>query len=473
MSETLTIHNADDVSEVIEKGPRRRGRLRLIWALALGGVCFEAYSNAALSAGLGPLIEDFDLTASEVVLLTASAQVMSVIFSPVAGRLGDLLGRVPVMLIAKVVALAGAVAAAFAPSLAVIILGRVLAGVAFGLDLGVAMTYLSEFTPRKQRSRLNLWQGMWYASTTFNLAIALLVYNVGVHEEIWRWSLGSAGVLAIVIGVSQATFLYESPLWLASKNQIARAAKSVRKVYGVEIQGVNYDSHHDSAQTTSRAPLNDYIEIFRRPYLRRTLLAATCNAMQGMQYTAVGWYLPVISLALFGEDFESATTAALFFNAFGIIGGFSSVWFARRMGMRQAPRAGFAIVAVVLVVMGTTFGSLPLVVATLLPAVFIFAHSAGPGPSGVSLAPLAYPSELRGLGSSFAIFMGNLGAVAGLVAFPLVRAALGTGTAITVLAVIPVVGFIACAVVRWDPDKALTAPAEYRLPATQQEESIQ
>jgi hypothetical protein len=58
--------------------------------------------------------------------------------------------------------------------------------------------------------------------------------------------------------------------------------------------------------------------IFRGIYLPRTILAATVQIGQSIQYFAVGWYLPLISAALFGKDFLYAMIGTLVFNVFGI-----------------------------------------------------------------------------------------------------------------------------------------------------------
>src|SRR5690606_27744831 len=113
---------------------------------------------------------------------------------------------------------------------------------------------------------------------------------------------------------------------------------------------------------------------------------------QALQYFAVGWYLPIISLQMFGADFVFATLGTLVFNLFGIVGGFSAPAVGKRLGLRRASAIGFGVVFVILLAMGLTFDRLPLWAAFLLPSVFILAHSAGPGANGKSVSALSFRS---------------------------------------------------------------------------------
>ncbi|OEV25619.1 hypothetical protein AN219_25615, partial [Streptomyces nanshensis] len=67
----------------------------------------------------------------------------------------------PPLLAAKVFAVAGALLAAFSGDFTTVWLGRVLVGVAYGVDFAVAMALLAEYTPKASSGRLNLWQAVW------------------------------------------------------------------------------------------------------------------------------------------------------------------------------------------------------------------------------------------------------------------------------------------------------------------------
>jgi nitrate/nitrite transporter NarK len=183
------------------------------------------------------------------------------------------------------------------------------------------------------------------------------------------------------------------------------------------------------------------------------VLSTAISLTQAMQYFAVGWYLPVISLELFGKEFEKATLGAMAFNAVGIVGGCLSAYAGRRLGLRISSMMGYAVVFVALLVMGATFKQLPVGLAALLPVIFIFFHSAGPGPNGKSIAALSYRSDIRTLGTGVTGMLGSLGSVAGLYLFPQLQSGIGVGNSLMVLSVVPLVGLLVCLAIKWDPTR--------------------
>lgn len=452
MASTYAIGNEQDVADFIERGRPTGPRMRWIWILGLGGVFFEAYASAALGTGLGPLTDEMHLTPGQISILTGSSMFVSLVLGPVAGWLADRLGRVPMIVAAKVFALISALIAATATDVPVLIVGRAINGVAWALDFAVAFAYLAEFLAARHRSRLNRWQGIWYVATTCNLLLTVGIYELGVGQSIWRWSLGTSGAIAVLLGIGQATLLCESPRWLAGRGRLEKAARSLGLVYGVSV-GVRKDADAAPVGERRKASMAEFARLFRGPYRRRTILAGVTFCAQGLEYYAIGWFLPVISLQMFGQDFVAATLGSAVFNIFGIAGGFVSGALAARFTVRRTMLVGFALVAADLILLGTIFKGIPLWLAFTLPALFLLFHSGGPAPGGISLSAAAYPSELRALGSGVTNMAGSSGGVIGLFCFPLIMAGLGAGPTIIVMAIVPLIGMITSLLIRWDPEK--------------------
>ncbi|MFE7117523.1 MFS transporter [Streptomyces sp. NPDC057654] len=459
MAQRQSVNGVADVVALIDGLGKLTGRAQFIWYLVFGGLFLDAYSNAALSAGLAPMTEQMSLSSTQVSVLTATAPALAIIFNPVGGWLATRMGRVPPLLMAKVFALLGALLAGFAGDFTMVWIGRVLVGVAYGIDFAVAMALLAEYTPAKIRGRLNLWQAVWYIATTSNLALALVFYNFDVGADIWRWSVGSAGVVAAVLLVLQIFFLSESPSWLATKGRLEDAVRSLHKIFGISaVAGAPAAEGGEAAPAAPAIGMRQAGILFRGRYLPRTVLSSVISLAQAMQYFAVGWYLPLISLTIFGESFEKATIGSMVFNAFGIVAGIASAYFARRLGLRLSSAAGFAGVLIALVAMGLTFGKVPTAVAFILPVLFILCHAAGPGANGKSIAALSYRSEVRTLGTGVTGMVGSFGSVVGLYLFPQIKDALGLADTFLVIAVVPLAGLITCLVIKWDPTKAKVSP---------------
>ncbi|MFG7942411.1 MFS transporter [Streptomyces cacaoi] len=458
MAQRPSVKGVADIVALIDGMRTVTGRARITWYLAFGGLFLDAYANAALSAGLGPMTDQMHLSSTQISVLTATAPFLAILFNPVGGWLATRIGRVPPLLIAKVFAVAGALLAAFSGDFTTVWLGRVLVGVAYGVDFAVAMALLAEYTPKASSGRLNLWQAVWYCATTGNLVLALGFYQLDVGQDIWRWSLGSAGVIAAVLLVLQWLFLVESPAWLASKGRLEDAVRSLRRIYGIDAVAAPDAGAAGEHTAAPAVGLRDAGLLFKGAYLPRTVLSSVISLGQGLQYFAVGWYLPVISLTIFGESFEKATIGSMVFNAVGIVGGLASAWCGRRMGLRLSSAWGFGGVCVALVLMGLTFGKAPLVVAFCLPVLFILCHSAGPGANGKSIAALSYSSDVRALGTGVTGMVGSFGSVIGLYVFPQIKDALGLAHTFLVLAVVPLLGMLTCLAVKWDPTRTDASP---------------
>jgi len=460
------VRGVADIVALVDGLKTVSGRARLSWYLAFGGLFLDAYANAALSAGLGPMTDQMHLTSTQISVLTATAPFLAILFNPVGGWAASRIGRVPPLLAAKVFAVAGALLAAFSGDFATVWLGRVLVGVAYGVDFAVAMALLAEYTPKASSGRLNLWQAVWYVATTSNLALALGFYHLDVGQDIWRWSLGSAGVIAAVLLVLQWAFLVESPAWLASKGRLEEAVRNLRRMYGLDAvaelaAGTARPAQGGQAASEPRpVGFRDAGVLFRGAYLPRTVLSSVISLAQALQYFAVGWYLPVISLTIFGESFEKATVGSMVFNAVGIAGGLASALLGAKLGLRISSAWGFCGVFGALVLMGLTFGKAPLVVAFCLPVLFILCHSAGPGANGKSIAALSYTSDVRALGTGVTGMIGSVGSVIGLYVFPQIKEALGLGSTFLVLSVVPLLGMLTCLTVKWDPIQATASPDE-------------
>ncbi|MFI9551141.1 MFS transporter [Nonomuraea endophytica] len=446
------IRDAADVADVIDTLKSLPRRANWIWFLALAGLFLDAYSNAALGAGLSPMVKQLGLSPAQVGLLTAMAPAVAIVSNPFGGWLAARIGRVKPLLMTKVVFGLGALLTASGSDFETVFAGRALVGIAYGIDFAVAMALLAEYTPAALKGRLNFWQGVWYTATTTNLLLTLVFYRFDVGADIWRWSVGSSAAFALALLILQLTFLVESPTWLAAKGRLRESAAALRHMYGFAVQ-------EDSPQAGSTAPrvrqvgMRDAGVLFRKPYLPRTVLSTAISLTQAMQYFAVGWYLPVISLELFGREFEKATIGSMAFNAVGIVGGCLSAYAGRRLGLRVSSMTGYAVVFAVLLVMGATFKELPIALAALLPALFIFFHSAGPGPNGKSIAALSYRSDLRTLGTGVTGMLGSFGSVAGLYLFPQLQAGIGVGASLMVLSVVPLAGLITCLLIKWDPTR--------------------
>lgn len=456
-STTIQLRGVNDILSFIDARAGINGRAGVIWWLALGGLFLDAFANSALSAGLGPMTRNLQLTAAQVALLTSFASWVAIAFNPIGGWMADRWGRVAPLITAKVLAIIGASLVVFASNFETIIVGRFFVGAAYGIDFAIAMAVLAEFTPARFRSRLNTWQGMWYTAVCTNLLLALLFYSWDVGDTIWRYSVAATAVFAVIILLLQYSLLVESPIWLARKERLDDAATAMTRIYDQPFAAAPVADRIPVLNQARRGAANVAL-IFRGVYLPRTILAATVQIGQSIQYFAVGWYLPLISAALFGKDFVYATLGALMFNVFGIFGGFLSPTIGRVFGLRIASAVGFAAVFVMLLILGLFSDKMPIWLAAIVPSLFILFHSGGPGANGKSLSSLSFRSELRAGANGVIGALGSIGAALGLLVFPLFREWYGLNHTFLILSAVPLIASIICFSIKWDPTRTSINP---------------
>lgn len=451
------IRGIDDIIQFIDAQPNIAGKAGIIWWLALGGLFLDAFSNSALSAGLNPMTRDLQLSATDVAMLTSFSSWIAIIFNPVGGWIADRWGRVMPLIAAKICAVLGVLLVTFSPDFNLILTGRFFVGIAYGMDFAVAMALLAEFTPARFKSRLNTWQGVWYVAVCLNLVLALLFYSWQVGDTIWRYSVAATALCGIIILLLQIRYLVESPVWLARKSRLADAVKAMQKIYGDRFI-LAPASEQKPIIGQAQKGIKNVVLIFRGVYLPRTILASTVQICQSIQYFGVGWYLPVISASLFGKNFVYATLGSLFFNIFGIVGGFLSPSIGRRLGLRRSSAIGFAIAFLVLLTLGLFSDRMPLWASLMVPALFILFHSGGPGANGKSLSSLSFRSELRAGANGIVGALGAIGAAIGLFVFPIFREMYGLQSTFLIMSAVPLFASIVCFVISWDPTRTAIQP---------------
>lgn len=97
----IKIRGIDDVISFIDSCSGIPGRAGVIWWLALGGLFLDAFSNSALSAGLGPMTRDLHLGAPQIALMTSFASWVAIAFNPIGGWMADRWGRIRPLVLAK------------------------------------------------------------------------------------------------------------------------------------------------------------------------------------------------------------------------------------------------------------------------------------------------------------------------------------------------------------------------------------
>jgi sugar porter (SP) family MFS transporter len=191
---------------------------------ALGGLLF-GYDTGVISGAILFIEEDLGLTPFLNGLVVSSLLVGAMIGAAVCGPLSDGLGRRRLVLVAAVVFCVGAIGAALAPNAAVLILFRVVLGLAVGAASLIVPLYLSEMAPTEVRGALSALNQLMIVT---GILVAYMVNYALANTEAWRWMLGLAFVPSLVLLIGMY-FAPETPRWLVSKDRDDEAREVLRR----------------------------------------------------------------------------------------------------------------------------------------------------------------------------------------------------------------------------------------------------
>jgi sugar porter (SP) family MFS transporter len=169
---------------------------------------------------------EFDLSSLESGLVVAAVPIGAVGGAIFAGRLSDRYGRRLMILISSVVFAAGAIVSGVAPDSEVLVIARLVVGVAIGIASATCPVYISEVAPPDIRGRLVTF---FQLSVTVGILVAYLVGLAFDASEGWRWMLALGAVPALVLGLGMLR-MPQSPRWLVMAGLDYQARAVLEKI---------------------------------------------------------------------------------------------------------------------------------------------------------------------------------------------------------------------------------------------------
>lgn len=444
------IRRPQDVVDLVNTHPALRSGLGMT-LIALGGILIDAYQAAMIGFGNKYIAAEFGISPGLAATVNASVLVSALIGGLLASRIINAIGQRKAFVLGMGLCTVGAFAVAFAPSIWAVLVCRIVMGVGLGIDFPLATGAVAELrgaSSKHSGTSVNLWQMGWYLSTTVVYLILLPLHMNGVMDaQLWRMGIFVGAIFAVLVMILRWIYIGESAMWAARTNRFSQSCDILNERYGVTAE-VAAD-----VRVEDRAPVKiegAYGVLFLPPYRKRTILGCVVATMQAWQYNAVGVYLPLTLAGILAGGLSNALWGSAVVNALcGVTGGGLGSLVVRRIGSRRQSMIGFGLVVVALVLLGGFGKANPWFALALLGSI-IFFHSAGPGGLGMTIATLSYPPSIRSAGVGFARAIMRSGAIAGLIFWPILWQSFGTD-AFYFLAVVPLVGFLTCVLIRWEP----------------------
>lgn len=180
---------------------------------ALAGLLFGL--DIGVIAGALPFIADeFQITSHTQEWVVSSMMFGAAVGAVGSGWLSFKLGRKKSLMIGAILFVAGSLFSAAAPNVEVLILSRVLLGLAVGVASYTAPLYLSEIAPEKIRgSMISMYQLM----ITIGILGAYLSDTAFSYTGAWRWMLGNANTFWVYAALNVLFILLT--LWLVPETK--------------------------------------------------------------------------------------------------------------------------------------------------------------------------------------------------------------------------------------------------------------
>jgi len=373
---------------------------------ALGGLLF-GYDTGVVSGALLFVKKDFGgLSSFQQELVTSLLLVGAVLGALAGGRLADWIGRRLTVLITALVFIVGVLLVAFTPSYPLLLIARIIIGLAVGSASTVVPLYIGEIVPPRVRGGLVSLNQL--AVTAGILVSYLIDYGLSGSGD-WRLMFGLAVIPAAAMFVGML-FQQESPHWLIRQGRDDEARNVLLRLrdegdIDQEVREVRDISRNEGGY-------RDLISPRVRPLVMVGVLLAVFQQITGIN--TVIYYAPSL-LQGAGLGDNAALLANVVNGAVNVGMTIVAIWLLDKVGRRPLLLSGTAGMAVGMVVVALSFlggsdlkGGLAIVaIAGLL--IYTGSFAIGLGPVFWLLIAEIYPLRIRGAAMSVAS-MANWGA---------------------------------------------------------------
>lgn len=367
---------------------------------SLGGL-LSGFDTGVISGALLFINQTWDLSDYTQGFLVSSVLIGAVIGAGTNGILADMFGRKKIIIATAVIFIVGSILCALAPNIYVLILSRILVGLAVGIVNFIVPLYLSEVAPKQMRGTLvSLYQWAITAGILFsyviNGAFASAVYN-------WRWML-FAGVVPGIILLIGMSFLGDTPRWLVSKNRDEEAKKIYRKIEPSENADVAVAEIKETLKTEGGSDKKFRFKKWMiMPFVVGIgiMFAQICTGINTIIY-----YAPTIFKIAGFDSNANAIYATAGIGLINFLMTIIAIFFTDKLGRKPLLYVGLTGVMLSLLGLGCAFHFASILgtslkwVAVGSLAFYIICFAFSLGPVGWIIVSEVFPLKIRGLAMS-------------------------------------------------------------------------
>lgn len=427
----------------LTEGPHSR-RLGVVALVAtLGGLLF-GYDTGVVNGAIEPMTADLGLETSGIGLITGSLLISAAFGALFTGKISDTWGRRKTILLLSILFFVGTVVCTLAPNLAVILVGRVMLGLAVGGASAVVPVFLAELAPFEIRGSLSGRNEMMIvvgqlAAFVINAIIGTLW---GHHDHVWRYMLAICAIPAIFLFFGMLR-MPESPRWLLTQGRRVEALEVLKTIRSEDRAEGELQDIELALRTEHNIRKLSVGDIFSHKWFRRIVLVGIGIA-SFQQLTGINsiMYYGTIVLQDAGFSAKAALIANTANGVIAVIGAFIALWMMEKINRRTTMITGYTLVTILHLAIGLGAMLLPAGSAArpwiLLVLIVAFVGSMQTFLNVATWVMLSeiFPVKIRAVGMGIAVFCGWSTNAIVAYTFPVVLESFGLNTTFFGFAVI-------------------------------------
>jgi len=188
-------------------GAPRKGGSAIILYLSLGGLSF-AVLQSLVAPALGTIGQDLGVSTSDASWVLTAYLLSAAVLTPILGRLGDMVGKRKVLIVVLSLLLVGTLVAALAPSLGVLVIGRILQGAA-GAVMPLSIGIVRDELPKE---RVSVTIGLLSAIFGIGAGVGIVAAGPIVEALSWHWLFWLPAILVAIALLGAIFGMKESPV---------------------------------------------------------------------------------------------------------------------------------------------------------------------------------------------------------------------------------------------------------------------
>lgn len=439
----------------LTKGPHSRRLGQVATVATLGGLLF-GYDTGVINGAIQPMTAELGLETSHIGVVTSSLLIGAAIGALTIGKMADAMGRRVTILFLAALFFFGSIACAIAPGLGILIIGRVLLGLAVGGASTVVPVFLAELAPYEIRGSLSGRNEMMIVvGQLAAFVVNAILGNVwGHHDHIWRIMLAVCAIPAVFLFIGMLR-MPESPRWLLTKGRKEEAFAILATIRSEERAAAEVRDIECTLASEKTMVSPSVSSMLKDKWIVRILFVGVALAVF-QQLTGINSIMYYGSIVL--EEAGFAANAALIANIapgiIAVIGAFIALWMMEKINRRTTIITGYSLVTIFHLLIGSSAFWLPEDAAirpwVLLALIVGFVGSMQTFLNVATWVLLSeiFPQQIRAFGMGFAVFC--LWSVNAMVAyvFPIALEAVGLNNtffgfaAINAVAVLVMIKFL-------------------------------